>query len=103
VLQRTGLARNRLEIKITDTALIKDAEVAMQVLRPLKRLGVRIVLDDFGTGYSSLSNLHCFPFDQVKILKSFRGLFFVPNDWQQGDAVPIIYVHVPFAWLASAG
>jgi EAL domain-containing protein (putative c-di-GMP-specific phosphodiesterase class I) len=71
VLRRTGLAPDRLEIEITETVLIKEAAVAMGVLRRLKALGVRIALDDFGTGYSSLSYLQRFPFDKVKIDKSF--------------------------------
>jgi diguanylate cyclase (GGDEF)-like protein/PAS domain S-box-containing protein len=71
VLERTRLAADRLEIEITETALITDAAAAMQVLRGLKRLGVRIALDDFGTGYSSLAYLQRFPFDRVKIDKSF--------------------------------
>ena len=71
ILRRTGLAPERLEIEITETVLIQDADVATQVLRRLKQLGVRLALDDFGTGYSSLSYLQRFPFDKVKIDKSF--------------------------------
>jgi EAL domain-containing protein (putative c-di-GMP-specific phosphodiesterase class I) len=71
VLRDTGLAANRLEIEITETVLLKDADSAMQVLRRLKQIGVRIALDDFGTGYSSLSYLQRFPFDKVKIDRSF--------------------------------
>jgi diguanylate cyclase (GGDEF)-like protein/PAS domain S-box-containing protein len=71
VLQRTGLAAERLEIEITETLLIKDGDAAVDTLRRLKQLGVRIALDDFGTGYSSLSYLQRFPFDTVKIDQSF--------------------------------
>jgi diguanylate cyclase len=71
VLNRTGLPGARLELEITETILIRDAEAAMEVLVRLKALGVQIVLDDFGTGYSSLSYLQRFPFDKVKIDKYF--------------------------------
>jgi EAL domain-containing protein (putative c-di-GMP-specific phosphodiesterase class I) len=71
VLERTGLPAARLELEVTETVLIRDAEGAMEVLQQLKALGVRIVLDDFGTGYSSLSYLQRFPFDKVKIDKYF--------------------------------
>ena len=79
VLDRTGLDPARLEIEITETLLITDSDAALRTLQNLKRLGVRIVLDDFGTGYSSLSYLQRFPFDKVKIDRSFvTGL--VTND-----------------------
>jgi diguanylate cyclase len=71
VLFQTGLAPNRLELEITETALIRDLNRALSTLRQLKGLGVRIAMDDFGTGYSSLSNLRAFPFDKIKIDASF--------------------------------
>jgi EAL domain-containing protein (putative c-di-GMP-specific phosphodiesterase class I) len=71
VLDRTGLEPNRLELEVTETLLITDGEAALETLQHLKRIGVRIALDDFGTGYSSLSYLQRFPFDKVKIDKSF--------------------------------
>jgi EAL domain-containing protein (putative c-di-GMP-specific phosphodiesterase class I) len=71
VLCRTGLDPGRLEIEITEAVLITDADAATRMLRKLKDLGVRIALDDFGTGYSSLSYLQRFPFDKVKIDRSF--------------------------------
>ena len=71
ILQRTGLSADRLEIEITETLLIIDGSAALDILRRLKALGVRVVLDDFGTGHSSLSYLQQFPFDKVKIDKSF--------------------------------
>lgn len=70
-LNRTGLAASRLELEITEGLLIKDTEQVLEVLRQLKTFGVHIALDDFGTGYSSLSSLHRFPFDKVKIDRSF--------------------------------
>lgn len=71
VLFQTGLKPNRLEIEITETALIRDPGRAQSTLRQLKALGVRIAMDDFGTGYSSLSNLRAYPFDKIKIDGSF--------------------------------
>ena len=71
VLFQTGLAPARLELEITETALVRDKNRALATLRQLKALGVRIAMDDFGTGYSSLSNLRAFPFDKIKIDGSF--------------------------------
>src|SRR3954471_6587171 len=71
ILIETGLAPRRLEIEITETALIRDFNRALTTLRQIKALGVRIAMDDFGTGYSSLSNLRAFPFDKIKIDGSF--------------------------------
>ena len=71
VLFQTGLAPSRLELEITETALIRDLNRALSTLRQLKGLGVRIAMDDFGTGYSSLSNLRAFSFDRIKIDASF--------------------------------
>jgi diguanylate cyclase (GGDEF)-like protein len=71
ILLETGLAPSRLELEITETALIEDLNAALHCLRQLKTLGVKVAMDDFGTGYSSLSNLRAFPFDKVKIDKSF--------------------------------
>lgn len=71
ILLETGLAPNRLEIEITEGVLIDDFSRALSILRRIKSLGVRIALDDFGKGYSSLSYLHAFPFDKIKIDRSF--------------------------------
>ncbi|WP_192251427.1 bifunctional diguanylate cyclase/phosphodiesterase [Mesorhizobium silamurunense] len=71
ILLRTGLAPGRLELEVTETALIKDMPRALATLRQVKALGVRVAMDDFGTGYSSLSNLRAFPFDKIKIDGSF--------------------------------
>ncbi|MGN8092293.1 bifunctional diguanylate cyclase/phosphodiesterase [Methylobacterium sp. 22177] len=70
-LYESGLKAERLEIEITETALIRDPARALLTLRQLKALGVHIAMDDFGTGYSSLSNLRSFPFDRIKIDGSF--------------------------------
>lgn len=75
VLQRaltaSGLVPSRLEIEITETALIRDPVRALATLRAVRGMGVRIAMDDFRTGYSSLSNLRHFPFDKIKIEGSF--------------------------------
>jgi predicted signal transduction protein with EAL and GGDEF domain len=71
VLIDTGLAPGRLELEITESVLVDDLPRALAILRRLKALGVRIAMDDFGTGYSSLSNLQAFPFDKIKIDRSF--------------------------------
>ncbi len=71
VLLETGLNPDRLELEITEGALIGDFSRAVAILRRLKALGVRIAMDDFGTGYSSLSYLQSFPFDKIKIDRSF--------------------------------
>jgi diguanylate cyclase (GGDEF)-like protein/PAS domain S-box-containing protein len=71
VLLETGLPADRLELEITETALVRDLNRALNTLRRIKALGVHIAMDDFGTGYSSLSNLRAFPFDKIKIDGSF--------------------------------
>ena len=71
VLAETGIDPRRLELEVTETALIRDITRALAALTRLKQLGVKIAMDDFGTGYSSLSNLRAFPFDRIKIDGSF--------------------------------
>lgn len=70
-LRESGLDPTRLELEITESALLRDREVSLGILRDIRSLGVRIAMDDFGTGYSSLSNLRTFPFDKLKIDRSF--------------------------------
>lgn len=70
-LVETGLAPERLELEITETALLENQEAHLAAIRQLKNLGICLALDDFGTGYSSISYLTNFPFDKIKIDKSF--------------------------------
>ncbi|MBC2885593.1 EAL domain-containing protein [Ochrobactrum sp. CM-21-5] len=71
ILKETGLEPGRLELEVTESALMKDRHNTLELLRRIKAFGVRVVMDDFGTGYSSLSNLQSFPFDKIKIDRSF--------------------------------
>jgi EAL domain-containing protein (putative c-di-GMP-specific phosphodiesterase class I) len=74
-LKGSGLKPNRLELEITETLLLGNTEATLATLRSLKAMGVSIVMDDFGTGYSSLSYLWKFPFDKIKIDRSFMEGF----------------------------
>ena len=78
------LEPNRLEIEITETVLLVDSVNALDQLHALRELGVRIALDDFGTGYSSLSYLRRFPFDKLKMDRSFL------SNLEAADAMAII-------------
>ncbi|MBX9588453.1 MAG: PAS-domain containing protein [Hyphomonadaceae bacterium] len=70
-LAASGLAADRLELEITESALLEDSDATLATLYRLRELGVRIAMDDFGTGYSSLAYLQSFPFDRIKIDRSF--------------------------------
>ncbi len=70
-LADTRLAANRLVLEITELVLLQDNEGALNILHQFHGLGIRIAMDDFGTGYSSLGYLRSFPFDTIKIDKSF--------------------------------
>ena len=71
ILDETGLSPSRLELEITETSIIADHQHALQAIRQIKKLGVRVAMDDYGTGYSSLSTLQSFPFDKIKIDRAF--------------------------------
>ena len=70
-LERSGLSPHRLQLEITETAVMENAGKAISILRHLRATGVEIAMDDFGTGYSSLSSLRNFPFNKIKIDRSF--------------------------------
>ncbi len=70
-LTRSGLTPNRLEVEITESVFLEGESSVVDLLHQLRAMGVRVALDDFGTGYSSLSYLRSFPFDKIKIDKSF--------------------------------
>jgi EAL domain-containing protein (putative c-di-GMP-specific phosphodiesterase class I) len=79
-LRISGLDPKRLDIEVTESALLADNEMTLGMLGELRRLGVRISLDDFGTGYSSLGYLRAFPFDKIKIDRSFVNDLASRND-----------------------
>lgn len=71
ILEESQLPAARLELEVTEASVIQDQASTLQVLKQVKALGVRIAMDDFGTGYSSLATLQAFPFDKIKIDRSF--------------------------------
>jgi diguanylate cyclase (GGDEF)-like protein len=84
-LGQSGLAASRLELEITETVLLQDDRAVLDALHQFRGLGVRICMDDFGTGYSSLSYLRSFPFDKIKIDRSF-----IRELGNKSDAVAIV-------------
>jgi diguanylate cyclase (GGDEF)-like protein len=84
-LGQSGLSASRLELEITETVLLQDDRAVLDTLHQIRDLGVRISMDDFGTGYSSLSYLRSFPFDKIKIDRSF-----VRELGKENDCVAII-------------
>jgi diguanylate cyclase (GGDEF)-like protein len=85
-LGNSGLAPNRLEVEITESIFLEGGDATLRVLHSLRSLGVRIALDDFGTGYSSLSYLQSFPFDKLKIDRSF-----IQNLLTRDGAIAIVH------------
>jgi len=93
-LDASGLDPRRLELEITETVLLRDEAKVHTALHKLRDLGVQIALDDFGTAYASLSYLRSFPFDTIKIDRSFmRDL----DDPQRPDCVAIVNAVVALA------
>jgi len=90
VLQETGLEPGRLEIEITESMLIRETDRTLEVLRRIKALGVRIAMDDFGTGYSSLATLRTFPFDKLKVDRSFVQDLAEPPNGEPAGPLAII-------------
>jgi len=84
-LNRHGLPSSRLELEITESALIAESAATRAALRELRAVGIQLSLDDFGTGYSSLRSLRAFPVDKIKIDKSFVG-----DIGRQADSAAII-------------
>ncbi len=84
-LATSGLAPQRLELEITEGVLLQENDANLETLHALRNLGLRISMDDFGTGYSSLSYLRAFPFDKIKIDRSF-----VSGKAAEGDSMAII-------------
>ncbi|MDO9319376.1 MAG: EAL domain-containing protein [Gammaproteobacteria bacterium] len=89
VLEKSGMDPRMLEIEITETTIMGDLSMAIEVMQDIKRLGVHIAIDDFGTGYSSLSALKDFPIDTIKIDGSFIADI-VANKDSQGLAAAIV-------------
>jgi diguanylate cyclase (GGDEF)-like protein len=89
ILNETGFDPTRLELELTESTLLGNVESAESAMRRLKALGVRLALDDFGTGYSSLLYLRRFPFDKLKIDRSF-----VLSIEKTADAAPIVHAIV---------
>lgn len=71
ILEETGLPAARLELEVTESSIIQDKDRSLHALRQIRALGVTIAIDDFGTGYSSLETLRSFPFDRIKLDRSF--------------------------------
>jgi EAL domain-containing protein (putative c-di-GMP-specific phosphodiesterase class I) len=86
VLNASGMAAHRLQLEITESVLMQNTFATLATLHELRKLGVQIAMDDFGTGYSSLSYLRSFPFDKIKIDRSFI------QDLSNG-AEPLAIVH----------
>jgi EAL domain-containing protein (putative c-di-GMP-specific phosphodiesterase class I) len=91
-LAESGLPAQRLELEITESVLMQNNESSFLMLHQLRELGVRIALDDFGTGYSSLSYLRSFPFDRIKVDRSF-----VADLLHGGEAAAIVHAILSLA------
>jgi EAL domain-containing protein (putative c-di-GMP-specific phosphodiesterase class I) len=83
LLRISGISSTQLGLEMTESSLISDMSTALEVLGELRRLGISLLMDDFGTGYSSLNYLHSFPFDVLKIDRSFVGRMAAGDQAQQ--------------------
>jgi diguanylate cyclase (GGDEF)-like protein len=101
-LGMSGLAPHRLELEVTETAIMHDSASVFDMLRQLHGLGVPIALDDFGTGYSSLSFLQHFPFDKVKIDRAFINELFSHNDESRTIARAVVRFAVSLGKTTTA-
>ncbi|WP_245500904.1 EAL domain-containing protein [Rhizobium sp. BK251] len=70
-IEGTGLEASRLQFEITESIFLHESDVNLQILQEVRRLGAKVAMDDFGTGYSSLGYLRAFPFDKIKVDRSF--------------------------------
>ena len=117
VLQRSALAPARLELEITESVPLRQDQATLSILQDLHALGARIALDDFGTGYSSLSYLRSFPFDTIKIDRSFvsdletrdesiaiiRGIIGLATSLRMSVTAEGVETERQFEFLAAAG
>ncbi|HEY3486700.1 MAG TPA: EAL domain-containing protein, partial [Gammaproteobacteria bacterium] len=88
VLKETGLAPELLELEITESMVMHNADRAIKILTEIKEMGVRLAIDDFGTGYSSLAQIRRFPIDTLKVDRSFiREIPQVPEDSAITEAI----------------
>ena len=117
VLDETGLSGEQLKLEITETAMMANPEDVQAKLLALHRLGIRLCIDDFGTGYSSLSQLHTYPFDTLKIDRSFvarisegreslemvRTILLLGRNLRLAVVAEGVETAVQCEWLLSAG
>jgi diguanylate cyclase (GGDEF)-like protein len=102
ILDEEGFAPERLEIEVTESALISDVDAAKSALASFRRLGMKISLDDFGTGYSSLHHLHVLKFDKVKIDRSFvQSMRFNADSQKIVDAILSLSKNLGMATIAE--
>ena len=94
LLQRHGLAPSQLQLEMTESMIMADPEVAISQLQRLRRRGVRLAMDDFGSGHSSLASLHRFPFDVIKIDRSFVAAL----DGDRREFVALVHAVIELAW-----